>query len=214
MNLQPVGTLGTRFEVVTAGQAGQTVNITIELPLPGEHNVLDALAALSVGLLFEVSLQEACRGLAEMELSRMRLELHPGIQGSTLISDVYNANPTSMQASLKVLQERGGNTTLAILGDMYELGDASISGHFSVGKTAAELGISELIAVGELAGEIARGAQESGMPPSTVYSCLTREEAVDKAREILGRLNQKAWVLIKASRGMRMEEVTKALREG
>lgn len=220
LNLTPVGTLGTRFEVLKQGdrdlvpEIGEEANVIVNLPLPGEHNVLDALAALSVGIHFGVPLCEGGKGLAEMELSRMRLELHPGIYGSTLISDVYNANPTSMQASLKVLSERGGASTLAILGEMYELGEASESGHYAVGQAVAELGISELITVGELAEEIARGASEKGMSTPGIHSCKDREEAIGKAREILAHLDRGTWVLIKASRGMKMEEVTKALREG
>lgn len=253
VNLKPVGTLGTQFEVVeiqpkvlkqgdrhlasemqvnnqdrvdemkSAGEAVQDLaqttvsekaNVTVDLPLPGEHNVLDALAALSVGVHFGVPLSEGCKGLAEMELSRMRLELHPGIYSSRLISDVYNANPTSMQASLKVLSERGGASTLAILGEMYELGEASESGHYAVGQAVAELGITELITVGKLAEEIARGASEKGMLAPVIHSCKDREEAIGKARGILSHLDRGTWVLIKASRGMRMEEITKSLREG
>lgn len=223
LNLTPVGTLGTRFDVVEQGDRNQNraqvairekKPVTVDLPLPGEHNVLDALAALSVGLLFGVPLTEGCKGLAEMQLSRMRLELHPGIYGSTLISDVYNANPTSMKASLKVLRDRGGSSTLAILGEMYELGEASEGGHFAVGQAVAELGVTELITVGELAEEIARGAREKGMLASVIHSYKNREEAIEKAKEILSHLGQETWVLIKASRGMKMEEVTKALREG
>lgn len=211
VNLTPFGTLGTRFEVLEQGDRSL---VSVDLPLPGEHNVLDALAALSVGLLFGVPLTEGCKGLAEMELSRMRLELHPGINGSTLISDVYNANPTSMKASLKVLRDRGGSSTLAILGEMYELGEASEGGHYAVGQAVAELGVTELITVGELAEEIARGAREKGMLATVIHSYKSREEAIEKAMEILSQLRQGTWVLIKASRGMKMEEVTKALREG
>jgi UDP-N-acetylmuramoyl-tripeptide--D-alanyl-D-alanine ligase len=211
------GTLGTRFEVVRETIAPQfcgDVRAFADLPLPGEHNVLDALAALTAGTLYEISLTDGCKGLGEMELSRMRLELHPGLYGSTLISDVYNANPTSMQASLKVLSERGGTSTLAILGEMYELGEASAEGHYAVGRTAAELGITELITVGPLADEIARGAREQGMADEAIHPCKTRDEAVERAKTVLARLEQGVWVLIKASRGMKMEEVTKELRKG
>lgn len=229
VNLTPFGTLGTRFEVLERGtcppvpvesEVGETLKqgdrspVAVDLPLPGEHNVLDALAALSVGLLLGVPLSEGCKGLAEMELSRMRLELHPGIYGSTLISDVYNANPTSMKASLKVLRDRGGSSTLAILGEMYELGEASEGGHYAVGQAVAELGVTELITVGELAEEIARGAREKGMSAADIHSFKNREEAIKRAEEVLSCLGQGTWVLIKASRGMKMEEVTKALREG
>jgi UDP-N-acetylmuramoyl-tripeptide--D-alanyl-D-alanine ligase len=209
-NLFPIGTMETQFEVIEASG----LNATVKLPLPGEHNVLDALAALGVGLCFGVPLSEGCNGLAQMELSRMRLELHPGVNSSTLVSDVYNANPTSMQASLKILQERGGASTLAILGEMYELGEASESGHYAVGQTVAGLGITELITVGELAEKIAQGARDQGMPTRAIHPCKAREEAIEMAKSILSQLQPGSWVLIKASRGMRMEEVTKALREG
>lgn len=213
MKLTPFGTLGTCFQV-EKGDGSLISPVKVELPLPGEHNVLDALAALSVGLLLNVPLQEGCHGLATMELSRMRLELHSGIYESTLISDVYNANPTSMKASLQVLRERGGVSTLAILGEMYELGEASLEGHYAVGQAVAELGITELITVGKLAEEIARGAQEKGLSPLRIHSFPEREGAIQKAQEVLARLGQGTWVLIKASRGMKMEEVTKALRKG
>ncbi|HHY25435.1 MAG TPA: UDP-N-acetylmuramoyl-tripeptide--D-alanyl-D-alanine ligase [Desulfitobacterium dehalogenans] len=228
-DLTPFGTLGTRFQAeleknsfssespLSSGKAVEkldTLPVTVHLPLPGEHNVLDALSALSVGVLLNVPLYEGCQGLAAMELSRMRLELHPGIGNSTLISDVYNANPTSMKASLEVLRERGGASTLAILGEMYELGEASREGHYEVGQAVADLGISELITVGMLAEEIARGAQEKGLSLQRIHSFPDREGAIKKALEILAGLNQGTWVLIKASRGMKMEEVTRALRKG
>ncbi len=208
--LTPWGVLGTEFlvkyEDISSGQR-------VKLPLPGEHNVLDALAALSVGFLMGIPLQEGARGLEGMELSPMRLELQNGLNNATLISDVYNANPASMKASLKVLKERGGSQTLAILGDMYELGEGSLQGHYDVGQEVANLEIKELIAVGPLAQEIARGAKECGMTSSQITSVEEREEAIAKARQILAN-NPETWVLIKASRGMKMEEVTKALHEG
>lgn len=206
-NLQQTGTLGTQFEITAQTEQAQAF-----LPLPGEHNVLDALAALAVGKAYGISLQEGCHGLAKLELSKMRLELHPGIYGSMLLSDVYNANPTSMQASLKVLSERSGKATLAILGEMYELGEASASGHYEVGRSVAELGITELITVGPLAEEIARGALDSGLPQDRVHSCDDRESAISQAKLLLSKLERETWVLIKASRGMKLEKVTEALQ--
>lgn len=205
-HLEQNGTLGTQFEITA-----QTEHAQAYLPLPGEHNVLDALAALAVGKVYGISLQEGCHGLAKLELSKMRLELHPGIYGSRLLSDVYNANPTSMQASLKVLSERSSQATLAILGEMYELGDASAGGHYAVGQAAAQLGITELITVGTLAEEIARGALASGMAPDRVHICPDRESAISQAKLLLSLLGNETWVLIKASRGMKMENVTEAL---
>jgi UDP-N-acetylmuramoyl-tripeptide--D-alanyl-D-alanine ligase len=205
--LQPWGVLGTTFEVNFRAD-----KMTANLPLPGKHNVLDALAALAVGTVFDLSLAEGCVGLSEVELSKMRLEIRQGVLGATLINDVYNANPVSMQASLQVLQERAGeNKTVAILGDMYELGSSAESGHREVGRTVAKLGISKLITVGKLAEEIAQGARWAGYAEDQIEVTATREDAVTKALEFLGQFGSGAWVLIKASRGMKMEEITAQL---
>ena len=206
VNLQPEGIMGTSFQVNWKDETAQA-----SLPLPGEHNVLDALAALAVGVIYGISLEEGCIGLKGLELSKMRLEIKPGIMGSTLISDVYNANPTSMKASLQVLKERAEENTLAILGEMYELGESSEQGHFEVGMEVANLGINELVTVGELAEHIARGAINSGFPIERVHITSNREEAVLKAKQVLNRLGVTPWVLIKGSRGMKMEEITAAL---
>jgi len=204
VQLRAWGDLGTMFDVNYKEE-----KITAKLPLPGTHNVLDALAALSVGKLFGVSLAKGCGGLSELELSRMRLEVRRGVLGTVLINDVYNANPVSMQASLQVLKERAGeNKTLAILGDMYELGSSAESGHREVGRTLARLGVSELITVGKLAAEIAQGARMAGYAEDQIKVTGTREEAVEKALGLLELFGSGTWVLIKGSRGMRMEEIT------
>ena len=207
--LRPWGALGTTFDVSYMSE-----KTTANLPLPGKHNVLDALAALAVGKVLGVSLVEGCAGLGKLELSKMRLEVRYGIFGTTLINDVYNANPTSMQASLQVLKERAdGNKTLAILGEMYELGTSAESGHRKVGETLAKLGVSELITVGKLAEEIAHGARLAGFAEEHISVTSTREEAVRKAKDLLTLYGPGIWVLIKGSRGMKMEEITEQLEE-
>ncbi|MDD2211527.1 MAG: UDP-N-acetylmuramoyl-tripeptide--D-alanyl-D-alanine ligase [Desulfitobacteriaceae bacterium] len=208
-NLRQSGVLGTVFTVTYDGQSAE-----VELPLPGEHNVLNALAALAVGIEWGIPLEVGALGLAGLEISQMRLEVLEGRYSSVLVSDVYNANPLSMQASLKILKERAGQKpTLAILGEMYELGSNSQSGHREVGATAAKLGISRLITVGQMAGDIARGAQNAGFPDQSIETCASLEEAAGKAIKILEGLESGAWVLIKGSRGMKMEEITARLRK-
>jgi len=207
--LRAWGELGTTFDVNFESQKA-----TVNLPLPGSHNVLDALAAIAVGTVFGVTLKEACVGLTELELSKMRLEVRQGVCGGILINDVYNANPVSMQASLQVLKERaGGNKTLAILGDMYELGTSTESGHREVGRTLAKLEVSNLITVGELASEIAQGARMAGYSEDQIKVTSSREEAVTEARELLALYGAGIWVLIKGSRGMKMEEITVQLED-
>ncbi|WP_407307432.1 UDP-N-acetylmuramoyl-tripeptide--D-alanyl-D-alanine ligase [Desulfosporosinus sp. SB140] len=202
--LTPKGALGTEFVVSFLEQKADAY-----LPLPGKHNVLDALAALAVGTVFNIPLADGCVGLRELEMSKMRLELRPGIYETTLINDVYNANPVSMQASLRILKERAsGNKTLAILGEMYELGTSAVSGHREVGQTLARLGISALITVGNLAKDIAHGARLAGYPENQIFMTATREAAVRITRDLLAADGAGAWVLIKGSRGMKMEEIT------
>ncbi|HBW36053.1 UDP-N-acetylmuramoyl-tripeptide--D-alanyl-D-alanine ligase [Desulfosporosinus sp. BICA1-9] len=198
------GALGTTFDVTFQDETAKA-----KLPLPGTHNVLDALAALAVGTALGVSLAEGCVGLEELELSRMRLEVRQGVGGTVLLNDVYNANPVSMKASLQVLKGRAGvNKSLAILGEMYELGTAAESGHREVGQTLAELGVSRLITVGKLAEEIAQGARMAGYLENQIKVTNTREEAIEKALDLLTLLGPGTWVLIKGSRGMKMEEIT------
>lgn len=212
VDLQVRGALETVFTVRNLMEDQSRAPVRVCLPLPGEHHVLDALAALTVGIACGVPLQEGAAGLAEMKLTRMRLEMKDGLNDSILLSDVYNANPVSMKASLQVLKERAtGQFTMAVLGEMYELGPASVSGHQEVGRTAAEIGLTMLIAVGPLAEEIAWGALEAGMPREQVYYFADKQQACRQARTELMR-QKGAWVLIKASRGMKMEEVTAELQ--
>lgn len=207
VNIHSSGTLTTCFEVVSGEDRAE-----VRLPLPGEHNVLDALAALSVGLAKGVSLAEGAKALEELELSKMRLEIQQGVFGSTIINDVYNANPTSVKASLRVLAERGGAKTIAVLGEMYELGDSAVTGHQDVGRAAAELGINTLITVGKMAEDIAQGASGAGFPASGIHVCSECTEAVSVAKTLIEEMGSNVWVLVKGSRGMRMERVSAALK--
>ncbi|HHV64762.1 MAG TPA: UDP-N-acetylmuramoyl-tripeptide--D-alanyl-D-alanine ligase [Peptococcaceae bacterium] len=207
MSLKPSGSLHTFFQAKAQGESCE-----VRLPLPGEHNVLDALAALAVGLVCGVSLKQGSQALADFELSSMRLEVIPGINGSTILSDVYNANPASMQASLKILAERGGAKTIAILGEMYELGEAAVSGHREVGQAVARLGINKLVTVGPLAEEIAQGALTGGLALEQIHTCADCRQAAALTEQILKETGAGAWILIKGSRGMRMERITELLR--
>jgi UDP-N-acetylmuramoyl-tripeptide--D-alanyl-D-alanine ligase len=197
------GEVGMDFKVEIGGQEA-----IVFLPVPGEHNVRNALAAISVGHCLGLTLEEAVRGLASLSLSSMRLQILPGSQGALIINDAYNANPDSTVASLKVLSNIKKNRAIAVLGDMYELGDLIERGHYQVGEAAGHLGIDMLVAVGPLSYHTALGACAGGMDADRVFHCFTKEEALLLLAEIL---REGDTVLIKASRGMAMEEIVGAL---
>jgi len=206
-DIQAAGALETIFQANMGDE-----NSRVNLPLPGEHNVLDALAALAVGRICGVSLEKGASALEEFKLSKMRLEIIKGISDSIIINDVYNANPASMRASLNVLAERGGEKTIAILGEMYELGDASVLGHSEVGQAAARLGIRELVTVGKLAQDIAQGALDAGLNSQRVHICEDCDQAVAITRQLLEGMESNTWILIKGSRGMKMERASDKLK--
>lgn len=207
-NIMPNGEMGTNFWACYKQEKA-----FVKLPLPGKHNVADALAALGAGLLHGVELAEGAQALEKLQISSMRLEILPGYNKSTIINDTYNANPSSMKESLAVMRERGGEKTIAVLGEMYELGFASESGHKEVGAEAARMKVSELITVGKLAEQIAAGALETGFPASRIHICRDCQEAINAAKHIIDRLGADTWVLVKGSRGMHMEDISNEISQ-
>lgn len=181
------------------------------LPLPGVHNVTNALAAAAVGYKFGLNPQEIVAGLRSATLTGMRLEIKPGILGTRLIDDSYNASPVSTKAALELLADSGGARKIAVLGDMYELGEESVCGHYQVGEKAAALKIDCLCTVGQLAREIAAGALSAGMDGKRIHAFREKREAVLFLRSYIQKGDV---VLIKGSRGMEMEEITASIQNG
>ncbi|HHX74108.1 MAG TPA: UDP-N-acetylmuramoyl-tripeptide--D-alanyl-D-alanine ligase [Firmicutes bacterium] len=180
-------------------------------PLPGRHNVYNLLAAVAVGRLLQLNDDEIRSGLAGLQPTAMRQEIITLPGGIHLINDAYNASPTSMAAALDLLQElSGGAGRIAVLGDMLELGEMEEEGHRQVGRLAAESGLKALLVLGERAAWIARGAKEAGMAEGNIYHSASHAAAAG----LLQRLAQRGdYVLLKGSRGMRMEKVLQLLQE-
>ncbi len=177
-----------------------------ESPLPGRESVSNALAALTVGYILELDLLEMQEGLKSVQSTAGRFQVLHNREGIGIIDDSYNANPSSVRAALRLLSELGGSKTVAVLGDMLELGPGAREEHLSCGRFAAECGIGHLITVGELSRGFAEGACNAGLRAS---SCDTHREVLEKLAEI--PLNNDWYVLIKGSRGMRMETVVRGL---
>lgn len=183
----------------------------VSLTIPGRHNVLNALAPAAIARRLGLSWEEIGRGLAGTRLSAMRLEiLQLPKREITLINDAYNANPASMSGALEVLRTVAGEKrTIAVLGDMYELGDYAQEGHRLIGRKAKEQGVAYLITVGQLAREIAYGAISVNFPRDKVMSCQNNQEALSYLMDILQPGDA---VLIKGSRGVGMEEIVAGLQ--
>lgn len=187
-----------KFELTCAQGA-----IEIELPLSGEHNVMNALAASACCLSLDVSLASIKNGLENMSPVKGRLQVKAGKQGSRIIDDTYNANPASLEAALKVLSHYEGKRYL-VLGDMGELGETAIQLHKDVGKLARQLGIDKLFTLGELTINTLQG-----FGSDSFY--FDSHDELNEA--LLNHLDEDVTVLVKGSRAMQMERVVNALTE-
>ena len=175
--------------------------------LMGAHQVMNAAAAVAVGRLSGIDDRDIARALRNVEPTPMRMEYRKA--GAVhLINDTYNANPSSMMAALDALAAAAGRK-LVVLGDMLELGDLAMAAHREIGRRAAEVA-ERIITVGELAREIGAAAVDGGMPASRVVSCSCSEEAADA---VLAEVEDGDVVLVKGSRGMRMETVVEYLEQ-
>ncbi len=173
--------------------------------------VFAALAGIAVGKHFGLELAEMIDGLKNFKPMPGRLRILPGIKGSILIDDSYNAAPASMIAALDLLREFPlveNNRRIAALGDMLELGSFSEEEHRKIGKVLVEKGIDVLVAAGERARDIARGALEAGMSEANIQTFRDSEEA---GRWLDRSVESGDVILIKGSQGARMEKVTKDL---
>ena len=173
-----------------------------QLPVPGLHMVQNAMLAVAAGRLFGLSLEEAAAGLVAAPLAKARLQIRQ-IGGVQFIDDSYNANPDSMKAALRTLVELDADgKRIAVLGEMRELGKESARGHREVGETAAELGVDQLIAIGDMGAAIAEAAQEAGLEKTAAVGSIS--EAAEMLTEITAPGDL---VLIKGSRTARTERV-------
>jgi UDP-N-acetylmuramoyl-tripeptide--D-alanyl-D-alanine ligase len=173
-----------------------------QLPVPGLHMVQNAMLAVAAGRLFGLSLEEAAAGLVAAPLAKARLQIRQ-INGVQFIDDSYNANPDSMKAALRTLVELDADgKRIAVLGEMRELGKESARGHREVGETAAELGVDQLIAIGDMGAAIAEAAQQAGLEKTAVVGSIS--EAAEMLTEITAPGDL---VLIKGSRTARTERV-------
>ncbi len=210
-NILNKGDKGVEFKI----NIGNKENI-IKIPVMGEHNIYNTLAAIIIGLEYGLEMDIITKALSSFQPSEMRLNIIE-YNGIRVINDCYNASPSSMEAALKVLSSIKGDKLrkIAILGDMLEIGQWSLESHKKVGKIVMEENIDNLITVGNYAKYIALGAIENGMDKNKVCSFKDTEEVIKFLKHFLKyEKGVNDLILIKASRGMKLEKITDYLLEG
>ena len=192
------GAFEARFPVDCSGE-----KIEIALRLAGQHNRMNALAAIAAATAVGAELEDARTGLRGLEPVSGRLRPLAARAGATLIDDSYNANPDSVGAALQVLAAAPGRRTL-VLGDLAELGDDALALHRALGEQASEVGIERLYTCGELSA----AASQAFRGESRHFS--RRRELVE---DLDSELTADDFVLIKGSRSAQMDEVVAGLRQ-
>lgn len=204
-NFKSAGESGIGFTICYNGRT-----FDFFVPIPGRHNVINALFAVAAGLHFGLDFEQIAQGLLEAKTEKMRLNFFENKAGIKFINDAYNASPSSMSASLELLSELQGERKFAVLGDMLELGLLAESAHRELGREVVEKKIDYLFTLGRLGKLIADEALKLGADFRKVYSFSTTEEL---AVELSQHLSRGDLVLVKGSRGMGMENIIYCLEK-
>jgi len=209
--------------IVGLGESGMRFTLHIRnwrqritIPATGFHNVANCTAAAAIAAASGVEPESIVAGLVRFKPSDKRMEKCTLPGGINVVNDSYNANPASMAAALRTVVTHGrGCRRIAVLGDMLELGDGAPQAHSAIGNLVAELGYDFLAVTGAFADAVAESAKRSGMESGRIMVCSDTEAVADWIAALArkDRLHEGDWLLIKGSRGMRMERVLEFLQQ-
>lgn len=174
----------------------------VEIPALGDYMVYPVLMAAAVGQRFGMTGEEIARGVLRYAPTKMRMNVVDRGKNVRILDDAYNANPQSMRAAIQTLSDSAADYKMAVLGDMLELGPLGPGMHEAVGRILGEKHIDCLVAIGELARNMAQGAEAAQVPE--VYWFATKEEALPTLAKLVC---PNSAVLAKASRGMEFEQI-------
>ena len=180
----------------------------IIVPVGGEHFILNSLCAAMVGKILKINSEKIIKGIEEFELTKKRMDITELENGVKIINDAYNASLESMSASLKVLSEFKQNRKIAVLGDMLELGAYSQKLHEKVGEEVYQNKIDMLMCSGKNAKYIVKRAKELGMSEENIYYFETKEEIINKLKEISKKGDI---ILLKASNSMKFFDIAEKI---
>ncbi len=192
-HIESRGPLGSAFDIITDGRQEPAT-----LPLLGEHNIYNALAAVAVGLQYGIPLRDAAESLATLSAGDKRGEIL-SYAGATIINDCYNSNPKALDSMVRSLAQMPAQRRIVVAGEMLELGPAAEAMHRDCGRHMANGGIDVLLGVRGLAKAMVEGASAAGMRAEFV------ERPEDAGEWLRQEIKAGDVVLLKASRGVRLE---------
>jgi UDP-N-acetylmuramoyl-tripeptide--D-alanyl-D-alanine ligase len=193
--------------VIHVKEGDEERKFEVNIPLPGEHMLHNALAATAAGISLGLGTDQIKKGIETVEPVGGRSHVIK-TERFTVIDDCYNANPVSVKSALDLLASTKGKRLVAILGDMFELGEDEKKLHYNVGEYAASKDIDELICVGDLCINMYDGAKSVDNPRLKLHYYATKKELFDDMDNIL---DEKDIILVKASHGMYFDEIIKEI---
>lgn len=197
-DIEEHGADGTDFTLSFGGDS-----VRFHLPVPGKHHVWNASLAVIAGIRYGISMRESAAALRNLSIAGNRLKMQTSGNNIKVINDSYNASPDSVKAGIDVLMSLDAERKVAVLADMFELGDSSADYHKEVGRYAAERGVDVLIAVGESSVANTAAAALEKIGAENIFCFDNAEAFTDAAADILKEGDA---VLVKGSHGMHMEK--------
>ncbi|SFE10039.1 UDP-N-acetylmuramoyl-tripeptide--D-alanyl-D-alanine ligase [Paenibacillus algorifonticola] len=208
---------GARAQVNGAvTEAAETAEAAIyAIPVPGKHNVSNALAAIAIGHHFGISGERIRQGLSSLQLTGMRIQPVKAFNGAMILNDAYNANPTAVRAAIDLLESVSGfRKKWIVLGDMLELGPDEEQLHYDTGAFITPAKADAVLTCGQLSRHTSHGVKSSFGAAADAADIIHFEEKEKLAEWLKQQLQPADIVLVKGSRGMRMEQIVQALEVG
>lgn len=202
-HIEHQGLDGSDIEVDLAGKV-----IHSHVPLPGMHNVVNALGACACAVALGIDPDMIAQGVRQAKFPGMRSEIIVS-DHLTIINDCYNANPASMRAALSLLVDSPHSLKVAVLGDMLELGKDAGFWHEELGRWVAQSKIDRLICIGDMARVVCDTAQTEGMDSSAIHPVEKMDEILYNLQDLF---DKDAMVLVKASRALKLDQVVNMLK--
>lgn len=208
-----LGLAGTRFTLCRGSERAK-----VALHLAGRQHVYNALAAAAAGFACGLDAKSIARGLGRVRPASMRGEVHRSARGVVILDESYNSNPAAMERAIELLADtRPRGRRILAMGDMLELGPTAARAHAALGRLAARSGIDLMVAVGPLSRHAADAASAAGRRAGRTRRAAkgpavhTFDDSESAARFLLSEARRGDLVLVKGSRGMKMERVVRAL---